>query len=99
MNATMAIKAPCDIHFNPSLMQTELPVSFSWDKVELGNGEVTNLLQPSWNQHIPQYCGSCYLHGQGGTSSWDKIHLRGLSFLTPWISCLRIPPSLLPPAT
>lgn len=32
-----------------------LPKEFSW----LGQ----NMLAPSWNQHIPQYCGSCWLHG------------------------------------
>ena len=51
--------------FNPMPLQKiipedDLPTEFSWaDHAKHGN-----LLQPSWNQHIPQYCGSCYLHGE-----------------------------------
>lgn len=36
---------------------TELPTNFDWSDL---NG--INYLAPSWNQHIPTYCGSCYLH-------------------------------------
>ncbi|EQC37066.1 hypothetical protein SDRG_05293 [Saprolegnia diclina VS20] len=32
-----------------------LPTAFDW--CEQG------VCGPSWNQHVPQYCGSCYLHG------------------------------------
>ena len=55
--------------FNPKPLDhfidaEHLPKAFDWGKVQEANGDITNLLQPSWNQHIPQYCGSCYLHGE-----------------------------------
>jgi len=34
-----------------------LPRDFSW-----ANVDGRNFLTPSWNQHIPKYCGGCYLH-------------------------------------
>ncbi|PSC75212.1 Cathepsin Z isoform A [Micractinium conductrix] len=42
----------------PQLSPDELPRELDWNDV---NG--TSMLVPSWNQHIPQYCGSCWLHG------------------------------------
>jgi len=36
----------------------DYPADFSW-----GNIKGTNFLTPSLNQHIPQYCGSCWAHG------------------------------------
>ena len=34
------------------------PADFTW-----GDKDGVNYLTPSLNQHIPQYCGSCWAHG------------------------------------
>jgi len=46
-----------------SLPKHEIPESFDWQSVRMENGETKNFLTGSWNQHIPVYCGSCWLHG------------------------------------
>ncbi|KAI3425307.1 hypothetical protein D9Q98_009072 [Chlorella vulgaris] len=35
-----------------------LPKSWNWNDID-----GRSMLTPSWNQHIPKYCGSCWLHG------------------------------------
>ncbi len=56
--------SPEELSLNAERYQQEvvdvstLPKEFTWLDVD---GK--NLLAPSWNQHIPQYCGSCWLHG------------------------------------
>ncbi|GAB4814766.1 hypothetical protein N2152v2_001812 [Parachlorella kessleri] len=40
------------------LPRDSLPANFSWR-----DNRGQNWLVPSWNQHIPVYCGSCWLHG------------------------------------
>lgn len=46
-------------HLPAPLMDiNKLPKHFSW----CSNG-AGNLCTPSWNQHIPIYCGSCWAHG------------------------------------
>lgn len=51
-----------DKHFNHQPLEQlpveSMPAAFTWCDLE---GE--NHCTPSWNQHIPQYCGSCFLHG------------------------------------
>jgi hypothetical protein len=56
-------------HFHSPLPHTylaeeDLPASFSWD----------NRLTRSLNQHVPQWCGSCWAHG-------------ALSSLAEYVSC------------
>jgi len=42
----------------PFLVDADLPDNFSWSNVN-GASYLTKML----NQHIPQYCGSCWAHG------------------------------------
>jgi len=43
-----------------------MPRAFDWCK-NIG-------CTPSWNQHIPRYCGACWLHGALSTAN-DRIHV------------------------
>lgn len=46
------------------VMPHELPKTFSW-----GNVDGVSYLTKSMNQHIPQYCGSCWV--SHGSQSWS----------------------------
>ena len=47
----------------------ELPESFNW-----GDVDGKSYLTKSLNQHIPQYCGSCWAHG-ALSSLGDRIKI------------------------
>ena len=53
-----------------NLATATLPEEFTWSNV---NG--TNFLTKSLNQHIPQYCGSCWAHA-AVSSLADRIKIR-----------------------
>lgn len=56
--------------WKPNKIDGPLPENFSWSNV---NG--TNFLGTSKNQHIPQYCGSCWAHGATSSLS-DRIAIK-----------------------
>ncbi|KAA6419488.1 MAG: peptidase C1A family [Trebouxia sp. A1-2] len=62
-------------HLPAPLMDiNKLPKHFSW----CSNG-AGNLCTPSWNQHIPIYCGSCWAHGSTHmVQDRLKIHKKGM---------------------
>ena len=70
-NRTRPAISPDDYHYNdepvPLLAAEHLPRRFDWSDVD---GK--NLLAPSWGQHQPRYCGSCFAHG---------THIHGTRFL------------------
>merc|ERR1712167_386382 len=51
-----------------------LPSAFSWSDQD-GKSPVTKNL----NQHIPQYCGSCWAHGAGSALTYDTCN--------PYLAC------------
>ena len=66
------IKSPLPISYiNPT---TDLPSSFNWNNIN-GTSYLTHLL----NQHIPQYCGSCWAHSSMSALA-DRIKISQLYY-------------------
>lgn len=64
----------------PHLVSTlqDLPKNLDWCNMDDG----INYCVASWNQHIPQYCGSCWVHG-----SLSMVQDRKLLGLGRWRAC------------
>lgn len=61
-----------------ALTEAELPRQFTW-----GNVSGTNFLTPIRNQHIPTYCGSCFIHS--ATSALiDRWNIKHNAFVGPF---------------
>lgn len=59
------------------LPYSAVPAALDWRDV---NG--TNFVTPNLNQHIPQYCGSCWAHGSSSAVSWLSGHFSCRHFVT-----------------
>lgn len=57
-------------------MKTEIPATFDWRTVRT--------LSPIKNQHLPEWCGSCWAHSAASTMT-DRIYIsRGDTFFDPF---------------
>ncbi|OQR80473.1 cathepsin B, cysteine protease family C01A, partial [Thraustotheca clavata] len=74
LNSSTAQKGPSVLEHVSFDANISLPLA--WDWCEQG------FCTPSWNQHIPAYCGACYVHG-ALSSAQDRIkimnHRRGFT--------------------
>jgi len=66
----------------PVLSSEHLPRNFDWSDVD---GQ--NLVAPSWGQHQPIYCGSCWAHGT--LSMVGNVHRDRTQYTHPIAQCLR----------
>lgn len=63
--------APIDMLAPPPPVAVEsLPEAFDWRDVD-----GRNFIVDDWNQHIPQYCGACWIHGTVNALN-DRLKVR-----------------------
>ena len=64
------------LNHTPAPVPKHMPKSWDWGDVD---GHGLSMLTPSWNQHEPTYCGSCWAHATlSMLSDRLKISKRGL---------------------
>ena len=63
------LTAPKDVIHTPLEFVEEIPINFEWNNVG-GRNYLTNMK----NQHVPQYCGSCWAQASSSSLS-DRIKI------------------------
>eukprot|EP00762_Andalucia_godoyi_P005465 ANDGO_08399.mRNA.1 Cathepsin C len=70
--------APLEVIVTPLphqvLSVADVPSAWDWRNASLSGTTQTNWVTPSINQHIPQYCGSCWLHASVSAFS-DRLKI------------------------